>query len=186
MKTLAQLLTLSAVLFTAVSCATLDQKTSLAPIAADFPVSASKALYIDGKTVTEAQFSSTKPFEAKKVVKLPVLQKTAAIDLAPDLKAQLSGTDYNGIVQLKVSVKDIDSSAIEWIALERNLGFTTLFGGAALIGVSLSPESKGGLSLVPGAVLMGMGAAFLGGSAWHEKAGTIDYTYSLSGVSVKY
>jgi len=167
-----------------VSCATVDQKLTLAPISAPFPVSASQSLYAKGTVISSNQFSKSKPFAIVTKVKVPFKATESKVDFGKDLKAELAGTDYNGVTQLQVQVANVDASLIGWIPWETEMGtILALVGGTtATIGVGANVPG----ALVPGLVITGIGAGFIGLGIYQANTGTIDYTFNLNGVEVKY
>jgi hypothetical protein len=176
------------------ACATVNQRVILAPVSADFPVSASRTLMVDGNVIGEDNILDSKAFSIEKKVKIPLIKKEANVDFTPDLKGQLAGTDYKGVTQLKVTVDNIDSSATSWITIEQDYGILFAFLGGALIALdpptSGSPNINNGAAssglLVPGAIMAGAGVALFGGSLIHRHYGTVEYALSLSGMKVKY
>ena len=157
-----------------------DQNLTISPFKTNFPVSATRSLYVHGAVVGQAQFKSTREFHLKTVIKVPVLSKTGTAHLSSALNQQLQGTSFNGVSQLKLQVQNIDSSAVSWIPTE--------FVSGVLVGVvgGFFLSAAGSQGAVPGAIGIGLGAGLIGVGILHLSYGTIDYTLGVSGLEVQY
>jgi len=176
----------SVALSSLVSCVTADQTVTLAPLETKIPVSASASLYVDGKVLNDSQYQVVKPFHLEKKFRIPLGASDSAIDLSREVETFVQGTDVKAVTQLTISVKDIGTGDLGWIAFERSLGAASVSVGALLLGVStLLPPDQNSL-LVPSIIVVGSGAALLGGSVYHESVAGVDYWLNINGVGVKY
>ena len=180
MKTTFKICASVIILLSFASCMTVNQNLSVAPFKTSFPVSASQALFVHGHVVGQDQFKSSQEFKIKKIIKVPVLSQEGSAHLSSDLTKQMEGTAFNGMTQLQLKVKNIYSSAVSWIPVEFETG--TLLG---LLGGIILGEG-GSQAVVPGAVVLGLGAGLVGGGFLHLYNGTIDYTLGITGVKVQY
>ncbi len=162
------------------SCASTNQKLLLAEIDVGKPISGSKSMLIDGKTIGDKNLSNKTEFTIVREVSLPIKAKEGLIDINSDLKKELQ--DYDGVIGLKMKINNIHSSDISWLAFERYLGsFLVLFGGyyfAAIGTYSTNPDYQLGF------VLIGSGLSLFGGSILYEALGKIKYDIEFSGTKV--
>ena len=175
------------VLLIFVSCASIDQKVSIAPVNTKFPVSGSQSLYVNNKVIDQASFTGSEKFAITEKYSIPLSMKDSKIDIEQYLNKEIENTNYKGIIQLGINVNNIDSSTIQWISFEREMGALCASLGGAYFIISqtyLSQESQ--VNYIPGIVLLGAGAVFIGGSFIHEKFGSVDYELNLTGVKVSY
>ncbi len=173
----------AAVFFLLASCATVDQTIKMAPLSTSFPVSASQTLQVGDKTYDDSQFQQTQEFSTKKVVKAHLSDKEIDLGLTPLLNDQMRGSSFNGVTKLRIDVQNVDNSTPAWVVFEQNWGVSTALVGAWLY--AFSDPSAGG-SRTPGLITMGVGTALFGLSFLHASVGTVDYTFNVSGLKVKY
>lgn len=169
-----------------VSCASVDQRMSLAPIDTDIPVSATKQLYVNGNVIKENSFQKSEAFTLTKKYSLPMKVKEGSIELKNEINSLIKGGEYNGVTELKFNIKEIDTSAVPWVALERDFSFLCAgFGGLALASMASMPRSDNAYIILASS-FFGTGAALLGISYIHEHFGNIEYTIDISGMKVRY
>lgn len=168
------------------SCASVNQTVRYTPVDPGFPVSASRSLQVGDTTYGEEKLTSGDSFVVTQKLKVPFKKTDADLGLAPILQAQIKGSAYNAITQLKVSVRDVNNDTATWIAADRTLGLAFLASGAGLVGFATQGPSDSGTSYLPSIVMGGIGAALLGTSYLLENTGTINYTFDITGVKVKY
>lgn len=176
------------------SCATLDQRLTLKPIPADLPVSATSSLLVGQTVVPPGDYGTPIPLSLTKTLAIPLKTREAELDLYPDLKAAAVEKGGNAVAGLRISLKNVDSSAYGWVSLERQLGFlTALTGGMLYYFVASATGGSGGAAVPAGAEEAKMaflgttaaGLALIGGSFLHENLGKVVYTIDLQGQVVK-
>ena len=172
------------------SCASVDQHVTLAPIYNSFPVSASSSVYINGLILSKAEYHILKEFKFEKVFSIKLKNRDVKIDLQSDLKKIIEQANAKGIVELKIDIKDIDTSAVSWITLERYGGFIGVgggFGWYVIQNYMQTDETNNNTdTLITSAAMVGSGALLFGGSILHESLGTIKYTLEISGKAITY
>jgi len=136
--------------------------------------------------VTENSFQKSEAFMFTKNYSLPMKAKEGNIDVKNDINSLIKGSEFNGVTQLKFDIKDINTSSVPWVAIERDLSFLCVgFGGLALTSIASMPRSDNAY-LILASSFFGAGAALLGISFIHEHFGNVDYIIDISGMKVKY
>jgi len=171
--------------FSFISCASMDQSIRLTPISSDFPISASGALYIDDRVIEPNEYTVRKSFEIEKIAAIKIKQQTVDLDLEHDLGKLLTESAGNAIVKLKVEIRNIDTTSLSWIAVERYFGAVALLVGIEeiILGSMLDYSSPFTVGMY---AVAGGGAALIGGSFLHEQYGKIIYSIRISGTVVSY
>lgn len=169
------------------ACASINQNLRIAPLATDYPVSASASLYVDGRSISTDQIQVIKEFTFTKSYAPRITEEEALLDLTTEIDAVMTETGANAVVKLRIGVVRTDTNAVTWIAFERYLGVVALGGavGLAYMAATYSGDGPSG-SLTLSVALGGLGAAALGGSFLHQHLGTVGYTVRVDGVAVRY
>jgi hypothetical protein len=171
------------------SCAFVEQSVRLAPLSSQYAISASSSLWVNGKTVAEADMTKVKDFQFTKFYTVKLKEKELVYDLSLDLKNLLEEAGANGAINLQVKVNAIDTRVVNWIAVERYTGL--LVGGTGLAIIGVLANTSYGLGADSDAWGWGIGfaavgAALFGGSFIHESLATIGYSFEIAGTAVIY
>jgi hypothetical protein len=178
-------------LLTLASCSTFDQKVNIAPLKTPFPVSASSSLLVGDKTIGGDQFVDTQAFSLSKTIRVPLSVGKTDLGLSSLLDQELKGTSYNAVTNLKVEVTTVNKSVTGWVVAEQNLGLVlvgaSVFGWFGLIYQEGQPGVKVDESSYRAAeVVFWSGLAMFPLSIIHSGFGTVDYTFDVSGLKVRY
>ena len=194
-KTIARLAAFAVIAASALcSCASMDQALMLAPIVAEYPVSASPSLLVGERVLKADELKAIKPFKYDMLVPVKITQKRYDLDLSKDLVALIRDNKGKAITELKITTKDVRNGSIPWISLERYMGIMIMATGASyayqfmLAPQSLGASTSGDKALSNGLLWgsLGTGALFIGGSFLHQSLATATYSLQIEGKVVDY
>jgi hypothetical protein len=169
------------------ACASINQTIRIAPLPGDYAVSASSSLLVNGQTIPESDLKVVKYFHFTTYASPRLKERDVQIGLAADLKKILDDAGANGIIKLRITTTNIDTSALSWIVLERYAGITGVLSGLAVAGTVAGYPSTYSSQATGWAIgIAAVGAVLLGGSLVHESVATVGYVIDIDGTAVIY
>lgn len=174
------------------SCASMDQRLMLAPIVADYPVSASPALLVGDRVIKAEELTTVKAFKHEMLIPVKITQKRFDLDLSKDLIALIRDNGGQAITELKITTKDVRNGSIGWISFERYMGIVSLAVGGSVAYIassqSMGTSTSQDKDLLNGIMLgsLGVGGAFIGGSFLHQSLAKASYSLEIEGKVVTY